>query len=1251
MSNTRERFKLSALSLAILASSASMVAYAAEDDKKDKEEDTEVIEVTGFRGSILKSINEKRNSATIVDSIFAEDIGKTTDQNIADALSRVTGVSIQTDDGEGTKISVRGAQSDFNNISLNGVSLTSSDENNSVDLSAFSADVLSQINVYKTSSADHDEGSLGANVVLKTARPLDLKNDRANITVQGRYNEYADKYDNKISGSFSKKFFDETFGVIFTAANETQAIRRDEVGSSRNSPYQVLDLYQRWNVDGSEEPVARDMDGNLIYGGDRVLVKNDLTYSLKQNQRDRHTLTSGFQFAPNDSTNIQLDLSYSYQQIIRDDHRIRTNMPNIFNGKVDEINLTQGQIFNKDDVVTVVPVPGWGQNRPPQLDENGEVIYFPTQADPQEDWWTVDTEMRTLVKSLNRFQQGQLNRSQEQNETTNKVATLTLEQWLTDSLYLEVKAGYSQTEFDVIDNSSVSSATWQMLHRDELKDVPLDELQPVGIDCTTGDCQMVVGEGSFVRTPGGSQRGRPTTTFIPTDPYAQHLGGLSLNDGYTLDTNKSLYVDLDWDVDFAGITKFETGFKISQRDKDVHRQNGRFDDKTATVFDPVTQRPITSTKLSTFTINEVMDVNQSFPYDDWMDGLVAKDSKYSLGFVENGWPLIDARKAFSAVFSLPDYRLVTDDSQSRQTIQDNYSLYAKLNFEFLDGRLTGDLGTRFVHTEIQAKKGKSAINFYSGDGIFDPVSMVERGLFTNPDIDPNMPECPNVYDVQTQSMLIDGTGIVPDEHTITDIRTGEIYSAGQTVPNQYPCYDPRVGERSVNVNGQNQIEYINYDQANSNRGWWWGFRHADNSTALDKEKYLRTYDSEGEGESDIWLPSLNLNYQLTDNLITRFAASKTMSRPVFDDLRPGFRLNENVWGLSQSNMTAPNPKLKPLQSKNLDLSFEWYFNKEGQLSLAFFKKDMSDFPENVRELFYYRDMRTAYDTTELTYEDLLISHDETLSADAPIVNDKYSAEDNVYCMPNRYVKGQITSPMHLGCDEVVVEFKVNGASTRSKGLEFGYRQTYDFLPGVLSGLGMDFNYTYAKTESDPTYLEITDSYLDGVPQKFTPKHSANTSLYWQKAGNSMRLTHRYSGIQFVDRLEAGRLWLDEKSQLDFAFNYKVNNRISLSFNALNLTNVDNRIFFTSTEFDLGDKLQNADGNYLDSEGQVISVSEDDATPATWDQIQSSNDLKGKLVPVLFNEGNPMEDSNVTTKRTVSNYKTGRQFRLGIRVNF
>ena len=177
------------------------------------------IVVTGFKGSLQRALNAKRFSESVQDSISAEDVGKSTDQNIADALSRITGVTVQEEDGEGTRISVRGTGPNLNQIQMNGVALTSGlsgDQGNnpsadqSVDLSSFASDILSSIDVIKTASADQDEGSLGATVVLNTVRPLRLNEPRRSINVEGRTSDYTGKDNGRLTLSFADKFRDDS---------------------------------------------------------------------------------------------------------------------------------------------------------------------------------------------------------------------------------------------------------------------------------------------------------------------------------------------------------------------------------------------------------------------------------------------------------------------------------------------------------------------------------------------------------------------------------------------------------------------------------------------------------------------------------------------------------------------------------------------------------------------------------------------------------------------------------------------------------------------------------------------------------------------------------------------------------------------------------------------------------------------------------------------------------------------------------
>src|SRR5690606_28988187 len=86
----------------------------------DEPSEIEEIVVRGIRGSLTTSMNRKRNAQGVVDAITSEDIGKFPDTNLAESLQRISGVSIDREIGEGSRVTVRGVGPDFNLVTLNG---------------------------------------------------------------------------------------------------------------------------------------------------------------------------------------------------------------------------------------------------------------------------------------------------------------------------------------------------------------------------------------------------------------------------------------------------------------------------------------------------------------------------------------------------------------------------------------------------------------------------------------------------------------------------------------------------------------------------------------------------------------------------------------------------------------------------------------------------------------------------------------------------------------------------------------------------------------------------------------------------------------------------------------------------------------------------------------------------------------------------------------------------------------------------
>ena len=380
------------------------------------------------------------------------------------------------------------------------------------------------------------------------------------------------------------------------------------------------------------------------------------------------------------------------------------------------------------------------------------------------------------------------------------------------------------------------------------------------------------------------------------------------------------------------------------------------------------------------------------------------------------------------------------------------------------------------------------------------------------------------------------------------------------------------------------------------------------------------------------LPSLNLNYAITEDVIARFAASKTMTRPEIEDTRAGFIASEvwaTYWGggtredIRTGTVNWFNTALEPLESTNLDLSFEWYFGDTDMVSLAFFSKDMENFVDIDQADSYITDLRGIEDTFDV--DTLLLTVDES--------QPDFGLEG---CMPVRTTTDlgwqngdplSITTDARDVCHIFNIRQNVNGAEAKVEGFEIGYSQVYDFLPGTLSNVGMSANYTYQDSEFGEQISGISGQLLPAMPMANTPKHTYNSTLFWSKDGHQIRLSYRGQTDSLVGRdwntglrgrtWNDGSLWNEGRDTFDLSASYEINKNASVQLQAINITDEAFRTYFTSRNLAV-----------------VPTVSED-----------------GNSVSyTALVEGNPLE-GNAPTSRTVSRYKVGTTYRLGLRINF
>ena len=204
------------------------VSVQAQEAKKEEPQAAESVVVTGIRKSLDTSLDLKRGARGLVDGIVAEDIGKFPDTNLAESLGRVSGVSIERNNGEGTRITVRGMGPDFNLVLLNGRQMPGSSfdggapSSRSFDFSNLAADGIAALEVYKTSRASSPTGGMGATINVRTQRPFDIKETIAQFGVKMVNDQTARNVPleqqgkavtPEVSGIYSTQSNDGTFGI------------------------------------------------------------------------------------------------------------------------------------------------------------------------------------------------------------------------------------------------------------------------------------------------------------------------------------------------------------------------------------------------------------------------------------------------------------------------------------------------------------------------------------------------------------------------------------------------------------------------------------------------------------------------------------------------------------------------------------------------------------------------------------------------------------------------------------------------------------------------------------------------------------------------------------------------------------------------------------------------------------------------------------------------------------------------------
>lgn len=295
------------LATAIMSSlGVSNYVYAEQSAQTEVEE----IVVQGYRNSLLKAKDLKRNAVGAQDSIVAEDIADFPDLNLADSLQRVPGIAITREGGEGRQISLRGLGPNFTQVQLNGMealgtSSSAMDSRGSVsrsrafDFNIFASELFQRVDVKKSFSAEMDEGGIGGTVGLHTAKPFDFDGFNTALSGQLGDNSQTDDVSPRVAALISNTW-DDKFGALFSIAYSKRDVNEQGYNTYR---------WRKKNASGSDISELSDELQDKI-NNEEVSFSRGSRYSLFENEQERLGTTLALQYRPNNNLEFSFDALY-----------------------------------------------------------------------------------------------------------------------------------------------------------------------------------------------------------------------------------------------------------------------------------------------------------------------------------------------------------------------------------------------------------------------------------------------------------------------------------------------------------------------------------------------------------------------------------------------------------------------------------------------------------------------------------------------------------------------------------------------------------------------------------------------------------------------------------------------------------------------------------------------------------------------------------------------------------------------------
>jgi TonB-dependent receptor len=954
-------------------------------------EQLDAVTVTGYRYSIEKSLDQKRNANAIVEVITAEDVGKFPDKNVADALQRVPGVVITRDGGEGKNVSVRGLSSELTLTELNGNYVATAESNGdptrSFNYTLLPSNMLSSAELFKSPEARIDEGGVGGTVILHTRRPLDMEANSGFVSFEATDSDTGGVTP-QISGQYSWHDADDRFGFLIGYTQQKRNTRtmgasteswqwygRDEGGTAVDVNGRPSDFNSNW-WGGTG---FWDQNGNYYTG---FMMPTSVNLNVTEEDRERNGAQVTLQFKPSD--NLTLTANYFRFDLSQNSQTNTLKIPEwsiaryFGDGNWPGGRMLDGLTFDPSGTI----VTGANYSLHP-----GKTYYCSEDEAaaaglPPGGWGSDDCALPTP----------QMTGSYNIEKALSQTADIGLE-W----------------HGDKIDASFVFGRTWAKGGPELQFSVPLKPRRQNADGSWTN--------GNFASA--WDLTGTPTMTFSPELMQNLQNGILQVDLGstgssWTRNSTEQKYAQFDatWHNDGSFLDSIQFGIK--GRDGGIHRNTG-----------------------NNYWVCPGTDPRD---YDNryWNGRCNALATQFSPSFL---YPLGNLAGGINAsaypAIDFPAYIAYLNSTYgAMQTREENnfvynvdekiYSGYLQANFR--TDRLRGNLGVRLAKTKQHADSTDRVTSY--NDYFFDGA---------------------------------DGNPLACVQNT----------PAPAGAPADTFC---------------------------GSEGYWRLSDSQQRAESFVVSGLDRTY-------NDV-LPSFNIAYDLTDDLVLRAAASKVISRPSYGDIAspgaleffsPEYVADRRLTGGAGEQGwfgSGSNKELEPYKATQFDVGAEWYFHPGSVLGLGLFRKNVSNFS-------------------------------------VPVVQDV---------------------SMDVGGQTVTVQNYSTSAGGRdgvSEGVELYAQHTLDF------GLGFQFNYTYNKTNEAAITLQ-DGTQVGESPLVGSAKNQTNFTVFYETQRFLARASYNRRG-EVVDGLVNGlNVYEEPYQQIDLNVAYNLTDQLTLTGSVLNLTEEESR---------------------------------------------------------------------------------------------